>query len=704
VARRPTQPRGRVPSESNREHKWDLRELTAVSLYYLAATLVLTYPMSLNPASSGPFGRSEALENAWVLSWVGHQLLREPLGLFNAGTFHPLPHTLAFSEHLLVPGIIALPFLALTNDLVLTGNILLIIAVVSSALAMYLLTVNLTGSRLAAILTGLFYAFIPYRFARLHLLQLQFYVFLPLALLHLDRFLETGNRRWSWGFGIFLALQALSGWYLAAMASVVALIAIVTLVPGRSRSGREILALVASLAIAAAVVYPFMVPYLETVRASQTEWGLDSVEAVSADPATYLASSSRLYQALSPLYLTDSPRDQLFPGFTLLLLGVLGAVILLLRRGGFSRPWSKVSCYSLILLSGVILSLGPLTPVYVFLHEHIAIVRWLGHVTRFGFLLFLSLCVMSGFSLAWLFQSLSVKGRKEQVAAAIAAVFLIESATAPESIESLRDEPAEVYHWLARQTEEGALVELPYQARQTRRLFWARHYAFRPSLGGVSRFVPAPHQWMEVLLARFPSSDSLSLLKQLDVRYAVVHLESYTSTELLRLLNDLTSYRHDLLPIRDFGTELVFEIRRDEVTHQAPSDPTGSPTKLAAIAEQDSADGQSRAHDTRFDVRLSSMSRVSGLRMLYGSTPPLPAKRIELRYRNEKGVPVKWQTAPDWPALTELITSLLDDPREGAQTLRFDPIEMERFQVILESSDGRPDVRAIEVLGSTDPN
>jgi hypothetical protein len=687
---------------------WGLRDLAAATVCYLTATFVLTYPLSLNPATSGPFGQPEALENAWALSWVSHQLLRNPPALFSAGTFHPLPNALAFSEHLFVPSLIALPLLALTNDLVLTSNVVLLIAVFSSALGMYLLTANLTGSRLAAILAGLFYAFIPYRFARLHLLQLQLYALLPLVLVCLDRFLRTGNRRWLWGFGSFLALQALSGSYLAATAAVAVLIALLTLVPGRSRSGRELIALAAALALAVTVVYPFMHPYLETHRTMQTEWDLDSIESLSAGPATFLASPSRLYRALGKLWLRGNPRDFLFPGVTLLVLGALGTAVLLARRGGFSRPWSNVSCYGLILVAGVVLSFGPKTPIYVFLYEHIVFFRGLGNVTRFGFLLFLSLCVLSGFALAWLFETPVVKQRRKQVAAVIAAFFLIESTTAPAGIEPLRDHPPEVYTWLARQTQGGAIVELPYHARQTRHLFWARHYGFRPSLGGVSHFVPVSHQWIEVLLERFPSADSVALLKKLDASYVIVHLDSYTPPDLLHLLNGLARYRHALLPVRDFGTELVFELRRDDATDRPSPGPTQAVTKLATVSVtpgRDSGDPQPRTQDTQLEIRLTSMSRVSGLRILYGPNPRNPAERIEIQVlEDDSARELTWATPPDWPALTELIAGLLDNPLDGAQVLRFDPLEMKRFQVRLESPDGRPGVSAIEVLGSSSPN
>ena len=47
----------------------------------------------------------------------------------------------------------------------------------------------------AAILAGIVFAFVPYRFDHLHHLELQATIFLPLTLLYFERTLQTGSRR-----------------------------------------------------------------------------------------------------------------------------------------------------------------------------------------------------------------------------------------------------------------------------------------------------------------------------------------------------------------------------------------------------------------------------------------------------------------------------------------------------------------------------
>ena len=55
-------------------------------------------------------------------------------------------------------------------------------------------------------------------------------------------------------------------------------------------------------------------------------------------------------------------------------------------------------------------------------------------------------------------------------------------------------------------------------------MFWSRHHGFRSMLNGDSGFIPQSHVWMREIFLRFPSADSLSLLRRLRVKYAVVHV------------------------------------------------------------------------------------------------------------------------------------------------------------------------------------
>ena len=59
------------------------RESTVAVLGFAAATLVLTYPQAFTLATHvGP--HYDSLFSIWRLSWIAHQLPRQPFDLFNA--------------------------------------------------------------------------------------------------------------------------------------------------------------------------------------------------------------------------------------------------------------------------------------------------------------------------------------------------------------------------------------------------------------------------------------------------------------------------------------------------------------------------------------------------------------------------------------------------------------------------------------------
>ncbi|MFQ5789149.1 MAG: hypothetical protein ACE5JI_01610 [Acidobacteriota bacterium] len=690
---------------------WGLGGLTAPSLLFVAATVFLTYPQALHPASLGRFDNGDARLNAWAMSWVAHQIVTDPFRLFEANTFHPLPHSLAYSEHLLVQGLLALPLLRLTNDLVLSYNLVLLFSIFLSALGMYLLTVSLTGSRLAGLLTGLFFAFAPYRFNRLPHIQMQLYAFIPLALAALHRFLETGRRCWAWAFAALLVLQALSGTYLAAMAAVAAGLALLTLVPRGGLSRSSLATLLLALSLAALAIFPFARPYLWVHRTLGVEWDLPGIGSLSARPATYLASSSHLYRGLSESLLgPESRTDFLFPGLTLLVLATVGAVVLLSRQSGCSRPRALLACYGLILLTGFLLSLGPHGPLYPVLHEHVVFFRGLRALTRFGLLPLFSLSVLSGFALAWFFEGAGRLRRRRWAAAAIGGFFIVESSAAPYGLTEFRDDPPEVYTWLAQEAEPGTILELPFRVIDTRYMFWARHHRFRPTLNGDSGFIPVPHQWMKVLFQRFPSPDSTALLERLRVRYVVLHLGAFRDRARLRLLVGMERYREHFLPVRDFGRALVYEVVATEPRVPPPGSGEHPVAVHAGAMATALVDGitdvpwQPPPGRAECELALGSPRLISGLRIHYGPRPRVPVDQLEILLPDgEHGWKPQYRTPPHWPALTELVLGLLANPRDGTQTVHFHPVKAARLLLRFHGFEAPPQITEIELLESPIP-
>ena len=107
------------------------RATTAALLLFVVLSLVLTYPLALHMADAVE-DRQDALLNVWITAWDGHQLLNDPLDLFDANIFHSYPRTLAYSELLLGNGLLALAITAATGNPVLGYNVALLLSFVLS--------------------------------------------------------------------------------------------------------------------------------------------------------------------------------------------------------------------------------------------------------------------------------------------------------------------------------------------------------------------------------------------------------------------------------------------------------------------------------------------------------------------------------------------------------------------------------------------
>ena len=82
--------------------------LAGALVLFTVLTAVLTYPQ-VRGLRDAVHDDGDPLLNAWTLAWVAHQLPRAPAHLFDANIFYPERRTLAYSETLLVPAMVAAP-------------------------------------------------------------------------------------------------------------------------------------------------------------------------------------------------------------------------------------------------------------------------------------------------------------------------------------------------------------------------------------------------------------------------------------------------------------------------------------------------------------------------------------------------------------------------------------------------------------------
>jgi hypothetical protein len=157
--------------------------------------------------------------------------------------------------------------------------------------------------------------------------------------------------------------------------------------------------------------------------------------------------------------------------------------------------------------TAVVLSLGPETALYRFLHEHVVLVRGIRALERFALVPVLALAVLSGLALA---------GRRRLAIVALP-LLLAESCPAPLRL-AAAPPSSEAARWLARG--EGAVAFLPLGLRDTEVMLDSVEH-FRPLVNGDSGFIPRSYDRAMELCELPLTEDAMRFLRAVGVRHVV---------------------------------------------------------------------------------------------------------------------------------------------------------------------------------------
>ena len=202
-----------VASPASGRARWFAR-LTP-PLLYLAVTLVFLLPL---PFHLGRAAISDRSPDIWIHLWwmwqVRESVLQGQNPYETMRVFHPTGAPLYLMGQDMVTAILSIPFQGLVG-LVATYNLLTVAAVAFAAWAMYLLALDVTGSRAGALVAGAIFGFAPLQGAFLNLGQMEWVNvgFLPLAVLFLLRLRRDRRLATALLGGVFVALTAYSSWY-----------------------------------------------------------------------------------------------------------------------------------------------------------------------------------------------------------------------------------------------------------------------------------------------------------------------------------------------------------------------------------------------------------------------------------------------------------------------------------------------------------
>ena len=322
--------------------------LAAFAAYALASTWFLR-PVWRLGATHLPGGLGDPLLLLYLLTWVGRQVRRGLVDLWQAPFFFPTRDALALSDHMLGPGAQAAAIEALTGGgPVLAYNALFFLSFALSGTTTFAVLRAGGASAGAAFAGGAIFAFSPYRWEQLSHIQVLTAQWIPPLLWTFHRLLARPRPGRAALFLLFYALHVTGGSYLAYLAHVpLAALAAVHLLDRRARrrllSRRALRVLLPAAALSAALVAAVFLPYLEVGR----RYGLTrDAENYRHFGATLVAQAtpapqSRVYPVLRPALRALAPgqtgaswrvEKALFPGVLATLLAAAGAAALWRRR------------------------------------------------------------------------------------------------------------------------------------------------------------------------------------------------------------------------------------------------------------------------------------------------------------------------------------------------------------------------------------
>lgn len=520
-----------------------------------ALTVITTWPQALHLTTSIP-NHDDPLFSIWRLAWVAHALAHDPSHLFDANIFYPHLRTLAYSDAMLFEGVVAAPLLWAGLSPVLVYNLMFFAAIISSGVGMFVLAKYLTGDIRAALVSAVVFTLAPYRIEHFVHLELQWTVWMPLALWALHRTFDEGRRDLGALTGFFLWLQIVSCVYYGAFLGVmVGALAALLMATRPEQARRAIGPLCIGAIVAAALTLPYALPYLAATRELGPRPEGD-VLTFSAEWASYLAAPHQNWLWGWTAGGFRGNERHLFPGVMPVALALTAIAW---------RPRRMVWIYLALTVLAVELSLGLNGALYRWLYDHLFVFRGFRAPARFAILGCCAMSVLAGFGFLFLEQRL-LAGRPAQrlLLAAMLVAIGLESGSSPLPLAPQSTVVPPLYRFLQR-TPPTVIIEFPMDVYGPTYMFWSTYHWHR-LVNGYSGYIPEDVLHTAELMASFPDDESLERLTALNVQYVLVHQAFYRRDDYAELLSAIAE-RQELIPsgrYRDWvgGDTQIFEVRR----------------------------------------------------------------------------------------------------------------------------------------------
>lgn len=483
----------------------------------------------------------------WNNWWIRQALIKGHTPYWTSYLFHPQGVSLIWHSFSWLNTALWLPLQALIGPLAAHG-VTVLLTYVLGGYTTYLLAQEVTGSRKAAFVAGLAFAFFPHRHAHRNQIKLLSTQWIPLFTLYLMRLTRQGRLRDGLKAGIALALCGLSSVQLMILNGVWACLWLVySLTTKRKRWSRQtVLALLLSGLVCGVLVAPFFIPLVVAQlnpNLSQNLAAGNVGEGVTDLVAYFVPSRYHPFLksgALKTIYDTRVHFSSVAAiGYTTLGLAVWAVV----RRWHKARFWALAALFFAVLALGSTIQVNGRALPSLPMPYRLLAPTWLGEAlrrpNRFNLILALPVTILVAIGLADLLERLQTRCQSARfVTAGIGTLILFEYLILPfpttEPIDSV------FYDRLRQEKGTFALADFPigFHAHDKWYMYTQTLHG-QPMVGGhISRVPVHAHDFIEsVPLLRaariFPPTPSegalddvsrqLRPLVEADVRYVLIH-------------------------------------------------------------------------------------------------------------------------------------------------------------------------------------
>lgn len=308
-----------------------------------------------------------------LMLWIMHQSISKILVLnfsnfFNSNGFYPYTNTLFFSDLLLPQALMALPFFAVTRNLILSFNVIFVITFILNYIGSYLLWKRLFKDNFVAFIGSLFLVFSP--FFHLELSHFQMLSFWPMAFcLYFLLSQEFKIKRLILS-GLFLSLQFLTSVYLAVFLSVIIIVFYFLQFLTLKKINLTFPGVSIVFITFLIVCLPFLKGYSVTKNMYNVTRDIREYIQYSAHLSDYLFTSNinSVIHKSPPINVWNSFNKHFigvhssFPGFLLFILALIGLFTITWKKRELLINLSlnqERAFFAVLLILGFVLSLGP---------------------------------------------------------------------------------------------------------------------------------------------------------------------------------------------------------------------------------------------------------------------------------------------------------------------------------------------------------